>query len=142
MKRAHAADLVALAGALIIASPPPLQSLFWTVIPQVMLPVPLLNVICTNIPGSPVPLYALGKRMLSSYPHVPTGYDLGVGIAVQSYAGKLFFGLTTDTHAAPDADRLRDFIRVSFDELARAARVPKRAARPRKAKAMAAGAGR
>lgn len=129
MKRAHAADLVALAGALIISAPPPLQSLFWSVIPQVMLPVPLLNIICTNVPGSPVPLYAMGRRMLSMYPHVPTGYDLGVGIAVQSYDGRLQFGLTTDTVAAPDANKLSDFIHISFEELARAAGARKSAAR-------------
>jgi diacylglycerol O-acyltransferase / wax synthase len=141
MKRAHVADLVALAGAMIIASPPPIQSLFWTVIPQLMLPVPLLNLICTNVPGSPVPLYALGRRMLASYPQVPTGYDLGVGIAVQTYAGKLFFGLTADTVAAPDAGRLRDLIRTCFEELARAAGARRRRARAPKAKVMAAGAG-
>jgi hypothetical protein len=52
------------------------------------LPVPLLNVICTNVPGSPTPLYL---------------------------------------------DRLRDYVQVAFDQLAKAAGLRKtpRAARPR-----------
>jgi hypothetical protein len=59
--------------------------------------------------------------MIASYPQVPTGYDLGVGCAVQSYDGKLFFGLIADAHAAPDIDRLRDFLVLSFEELKRSA---------------------
>jgi len=92
------------------------------------MPLPLLNMICTNIPGSPTPLYCVGQRMIASYPQVPTGYELGIGCAAQSYNGKIFFGLTSDSHAAPDADRLRDFIQVSFTELCRAAGVKKKMA--------------
>ena len=58
MKSTHAADLVALAASWLGAMPPPMQALFWSAIPDVSLP--LLNMICTNVPGSPVPLYALG----------------------------------------------------------------------------------
>jgi diacylglycerol O-acyltransferase / wax synthase len=123
MKRAGAAHMVGLAASGIAAAPPALQALFWRGLPEVILPVPLLNMICTNVPGSPVPLYTVGRRMLACYPQVPTGYDLGVNCAVQSYDGKLFFGLIADTHAAPDADRLRDFLSVSFLELCRSAGV-------------------
>lgn len=87
------------------------------------LPAPLLNLIYTNVPGSPTALYCVGKRMLSSYPHVPTGYELGVGVAVQSYNGKMCFGLTADAVAAADVKRLRDFIGISWEELCRAAGV-------------------
>jgi hypothetical protein len=75
--------------------------------------------------------------LVASYPAVPTGYELGVGVAVQSYDGKLFFGLTADAHVAPDIARLRDYIRECFEELCKAARVksaPPRAAKPRPAK--------
>ena len=129
MKGARAADLLALAAAWLGSAPPPLQSLFWRSIPLVPLPLPLLNMICTNVPGSPVPLYSVGRRMIASYPQVPTGYELGIGCAAQSYDGKLGFGITSDTDAAPDADRLRDFLRVSFRELCRAAGVKKAAPR-------------
>ncbi len=121
MKRSGAANMVALAAACVAAAPPPLQALLWKGIPQFTLPVPLFNMICTNVPGSPVPLYAAGRRMLESYPVVPTGWDLGINVAVQSYDGKLFFGLIADAHAASDVNRLRDFLYVSFRELRRAA---------------------
>jgi WS/DGAT/MGAT family acyltransferase len=131
MKSVRAAELVGIAASWLGAAPPPAQALFWWGIPLVPLPAPLLNLICTNVPGSPTPLYCVGKRMLSSYPHVPTGYELGVGVAVQSYNGKMCFGLTADAIVVADVKRLRDFIRVSWEELCRAAGVrtaPRRAA--------------
>ncbi|HLK50019.1 MAG TPA: wax ester/triacylglycerol synthase family O-acyltransferase [Bryobacteraceae bacterium] len=128
MKCARAADLVALGAAWLGAAPPPLQALLWQNIPLVPLPLPLFNMICTNVPGSPAPLYSMGRRMLTSYPHVPTGYELGIGCAAQSYDGRVFFGLTSDTDAAPDADRLRDLIHSSFENLCRAAGVRRAAA--------------
>jgi len=129
MKRGGAADLVGLAANWIAAGPPPLQALLWRGISEIILPVPLFNMICTNIHGSAVPLYAVGRRMLASYPQVPTGYDLGVGCAVHTYDGKLFFGLIADAQAAPDVGRLRDFILLSFEELCEAAKLKKARAR-------------
>jgi len=134
MKRGGAAHMVGLAASFIAAAPPPLQALFWRGLPEIILPVPLLNMICTNVPGSRVPLYTVGRRMLACYPQVPTGYDLGVNCAVQSYDGKLCFGLIADAHVAADVGRLRDFLSTSFRELCRAAglkpSVLKRAPRP------------
>jgi diacylglycerol O-acyltransferase len=125
MKRSGAAGLVGLAARWITAAPPPLQAFFWQGIPNVILPVPLFNLICTNVVGSPTPLYAVGRRMLAAYPQVPTGYDLGVGCAVHSYDGKLCFGLIADAHAAPDVDRLRDFLVLAFHELRRSTALKK-----------------
>jgi diacylglycerol O-acyltransferase len=126
MKRGKAADLVALAASCIATAPPVLQALFWKGITQITLPLPLFNIICTNVGElSPVPLFAAGRRMIAYYPQVPTGYELGIGCAVQSYDGKLFFGLSGDALAAPDVGRLRDFLYVSFRELCRSAGVKK-----------------
>ena len=130
LKRCGALGFVALAAKWLSATPPPLQALFWRTIPEVILPVPLLNMICTNVVGSTVPLYAAGRRMLAAYPQVPTGWELGVGFAAHSYDGKLFFGILADTHAAPDAHRLRDFLVRSFRELHRAAISKKASTKP------------
>jgi len=132
MKNVRAAELVAIAGSCLGASPAPMQELFWQGLPTIALPLPLLNIICTNVPGSRTPLYAAGRRLLASYPQVPTGYELGLGVAVQSYDGKLFFGLTADAHVAPDVGRLREYIRLCFEELCVAAgiRAPQPAVKP------------
>jgi hypothetical protein len=121
MKNVRAAELVAIGASCLGTTPAPVQELFWRGIPMVPLPLPLLNIICTNVPGSRTPLYTVGRRLIASYPHVPTGYELGIGVAVQSYDGKLFFGLTADAHVAPDVARLREYIQASFRELCKAA---------------------
>lgn len=135
MKAARAADLLALAVTWLGAAPPPLQAALWRVLPDVPMPVPLLNMICTNVAGPQMPLYAAGRKMLASYPHVPTGYELGVNCAAQTYDGKLFYGFTADAHAAPDVGVLRDFLKLSFEELCIAAGVRKPARRGRSARA-------
>jgi diacylglycerol O-acyltransferase len=122
MKSSGAAALLGLVAAGIAKTPSPLQALFWWGLPEVIFPVPILNLICTNVPGPPAPLYALGRRMIATYPQVPTGYELGINVAVESYDGKLFFGLIADAHVASDVKRLRDYLYVSFEELRRAAR--------------------
>jgi len=134
MKNSRAAHLVALLATWIGAAPPPLQALFWGTIPTLNLPMPLLNMICTNVPGSPTPLYAAGRKMIACYPHVPTGYELGVNCAIQSYAGKLCCGFTADDGVVPDVERLRDLLHTAFRDLARSAapRAPKKRSAPRK----------
>jgi diacylglycerol O-acyltransferase len=121
LKKSGAVTIAGLAERWFNTVPPILQALFWRNIPDVIMPVSLMNILCTNVVGSPTPLYAAGRRMLAAYPQVPTGYDLGVGCAVHSYDGKLFFGIISDTHAAPDVECFRDFLIESFQELYRAA---------------------
>jgi diacylglycerol O-acyltransferase / wax synthase len=86
-------------------------------------PIPPFNMVSTNVPGPQVPLYAMGKRMVSYYPYVPVGYAIGCGCAIMSYDQKLTFGLTSDTVAMPDVERLKQYLDESFAELRTAAGV-------------------
>lgn len=123
MKSARASHLVALLAAWIGATPPPFQAFFWWGLPQLPLPLSVLNTIVTNVPGHPEPFYAAGRKLLAAYPHVPTGYELGVNIAIYSYDGKLCYGFTADAQVVPDVHKLRDFVTQSFDELCKGAGV-------------------
>jgi len=124
------------------ALPPPLQALAGR-LPLLSTPVPIVHMVATNVPGPQVPLYANGRRLLTLYPHVPAGWDVGMGLAIQSYDQKLFFAFTIDAQAAPDGERMKEFLDASFAELRKAAKVPepvpaakaKRASRRRKAHA-------
>jgi diacylglycerol O-acyltransferase len=122
MKSAHVADLIHLASAWMGITPVPLQALLGPLAGS--LPVPLFNMVCTNVPGPQYPLYLLGREMLTFHPYVPIGGEMGVNCAIQSYNGKLFFGLTADSAAAPDIRRLNDFLEEAFGELRRAAGIP------------------
>jgi WS/DGAT/MGAT family acyltransferase len=75
------------------------------------------NMVVTNVPGPPTPLYLLGARMLEAYPMVPLAMNMGLGVALLSNAGKLFWGFNADWDVIPD---LHDFVlavRGSFAEL-------------------------
>jgi diacylglycerol O-acyltransferase len=75
------------------------------------------NLVCTNVPGPPFPLFLLGARMTESYPLVPLFGHQGVGIALLSYAGKLCWGFSADRDVVPDLHDLVEAVRAAFDEL-------------------------
>ena len=52
------------------------------------------SVLISNVPGIPVTLYLAGARMLHFFPVSIPYHELGVNITVQSYAGRLEFGVT------------------------------------------------
>jgi diacylglycerol O-acyltransferase / wax synthase len=110
-KVAEGVNLVTnLAGAI----PVPVQALFGALATS---PFPPFNLVCTNVPGPQIPLYAMGQRLEAYYPHVPVGWDLGVCCAIFSYHQSLHVGLNSDVRACPDVERLRDFFDESFAEL-------------------------
>ena len=82
----------------------------------------LFNLTVTNVPGPRKPLYAFGAKLEEVLPLVPLAADHAVGIAVVSYCGRVFFGLSGDARAAPDLEVLRDGIDESIRELRTAAR--------------------
>ena len=135
LKNSRVADLIALWASWVGSTPAPIQAMLGPV--AALLPMPPFNLVCTNVPGPQFPLYALGHQMLTYHPYVPIGSEMGVGIAMQSYNQKLYFGLTGDVDAAPDLDRLKKFMDDSFAALRKAAGVMP-AHKPRRARARAA----
>jgi len=79
------------------------------------------NLVVTNVPGPPEPLYLLGARMLEVYPMVPLFVNLGLGIALFSYAGKIWWGLNADWDVVPDLHDFVSDIQAAFAELCNAA---------------------
>ena len=75
------------------------------------------HMVVTNVPGPQVPLYLLGSRMIETYPVVPLLDGLGLGIALFSYDGKLFWGFNADYDLVPDLDQFVVFVREAFEEL-------------------------
>ncbi len=77
----------------------------------------LYNVLVTNVPGPPRPLYAMGARMLDMYPVVPLAGGQSVAIGVTSYDGGMHYGLTADRDAMPDVELLAEALTDSLAEL-------------------------
>ena len=80
-----------------------------------------LQTVTTNVPGPQYPLYVVGRRMVYSYPYVPIMGSVRVSIAIFSYCGRLFFGITGDYDTVTDIDVLRDGIEEGMRELVLAA---------------------
>ena len=76
----------------------------------------------TNVPGPQQPVQTLGRRMLESYPFVPVVGSIRIVVAIFSYDGGLYFGVTGDYDGAPDIDVLTDGHRPRDEGSARARR--------------------
>jgi diacylglycerol O-acyltransferase len=134
LKRMRAAEFVGFAGGLFATIPSPIWAAIGPVASQ--LPLSLCNIIITNVPGPQTPIYLLGHEMLSWYPYVPIGGEMGVNTAILSYNGMAYFGFSCDVGAVPDPENLEKFVSMSFAELCDASKKRKgKAATSSRAKA-------
>jgi WS/DGAT/MGAT family acyltransferase len=83
---------------------------------------PFFNVIVTNVPGPPVPLYALGARLLEAFPIVPLAGNQSMSIAALSYDGQLNLGVLSDPVTCPDASVFCQAVQSCFGVLTERAR--------------------
>ena len=71
----------------------------------------------TNVPGPQQPVHTLGRRLLESFPFVPVLGPVRVVVAIFSYDGGLYFGVTGDADSAPDVDVLTSGIERGMADL-------------------------
>jgi len=76
-----------------------------------------INSIVTNVPGPQFPLYMQGARLLEMYPQVPLLQNMGLGIALFSYDGRLCWGFNADRELVPDLGVFRTAVEESFERL-------------------------
>jgi hypothetical protein len=90
-----------------------------------------INSIVTNIPGPQVPLYLQGAKLISLFPQVPLLGDMGLGIALMSYNGKICWGFNANPDVIPDLEAFVSLIRTTIDRVADAAGVSLSDSKPR-----------
>ncbi|MCT9929307.1 wax ester/triacylglycerol synthase family O-acyltransferase [Planotetraspora sp. A-T 1434] len=77
-----------------------------------------VNLIVSNVPGPPVPLYMCGARMLSYHPmSVVTDLTGGISITCVSYDGRLDFGIVACPSRVPDVWSVIGHLHESMEEL-------------------------
>jgi diacylglycerol O-acyltransferase / wax synthase len=74
------------------------------------------NLVISNVPGAPVPLYLAGAEFLSFHPLSIIMHGLGLNITIQTYAGRVDFGIIADKKALPHATDLANAIEAAFAE--------------------------
>ena len=78
-----------------------------------------MNLVITNIPGPPIPLYLRGAKFLRVFPYVEVIDNEGLTIAVVSYEDQLHFGITADRDVLPDLGDVAAAIEHEFAVLAK-----------------------
>ena len=81
------------------------------------------NMVVTNVPGPPFRVYFLGSPLREVYPLVPLFENQGLGIALFSYDGGLYWGFNADWDAVPDLHDVVGDVEREFKLLADAAGV-------------------
>ncbi len=82
---------------------------------------PVINVIMSNVPGPPWPLYLAGARLVAIHPMGPIFDDCGLNITVISYLDNVDFGFLACRELVPDVDELAAFVPDALTELKKAA---------------------
>jgi diacylglycerol O-acyltransferase / wax synthase len=83
-----------------------------------------VNLVVTNVPGPPVPLYLAGARLLELFPMMPVMGNLTLVVGVVSYAGQLNLTAIADQDSCPDVEVFTQDMRATLDDLARSVLVP------------------
>ena len=78
---------------------------------------PPFNLIISNVPGPPEPLYSAGARLEHFYPVSTIVDGQGLNMTVQSYNGNLDFGFISCRELVPDLWSLTDDLHESLQEL-------------------------
>jgi diacylglycerol O-acyltransferase / wax synthase len=77
------------------------------------------NVAISNVPGPQVPLYLAGARMVTFHPLSIVMHGLALNITIQTYAGRVDFGIVADKKAVPHLQDLADALEAAFEEAKR-----------------------
>lgn len=73
--------------------------------------------VMTNVPGPLEPLYLAGARLRQPLFWVPQSGDIGMGVSILSYDGRVQFGLIVDRDLVPDPERIVQRFASEFDKL-------------------------
>jgi diacylglycerol O-acyltransferase len=83
------------------------------------------NINVTNVPGPQFPLYAGGAQLLEVWPFAPLYPSMGLGVAIVSYNGDAYFGLTADPGIVPDVEEFTAKLREAAAECTALADAPR-----------------
>jgi len=78
---------------------------------------PIHNLVISNVPGPPFPLYFAGAELKAAYPMGPVMEGAGLNITVMSYRDSVDFGFMVCDDLLPDVWDLADAVQPAFAEL-------------------------
>ena len=78
------------------------------------------NLVISNVPGPPMPLYFMGARIEALYPLGPVFHGAGLNITVMSNAGMVHVGAIACRESVPDGDALVRHFPAELERLRKA----------------------
>ena len=75
------------------------------------------SVVVSNVPGPREPLYLAGARIAQQFFWVPQAGDIGVGISLLTYDGRVHFGLIADRNLIADPSDVARRFNDEFERL-------------------------
>ncbi|MEV0067996.1 MULTISPECIES: wax ester/triacylglycerol synthase family O-acyltransferase [unclassified Amycolatopsis] len=106
----------------------PFAASAWAIRGAARLPQHNIVTVTTNVPAPPGELTVTSREVLELYPYVPIALRLRTGVAMLTYRGCVFFGVTVDRATVPDPRFLADAVVAELDALKTAAVSASRAA--------------
>ena len=73
--------------------------------------------VLTNVPGPQQPLYLVGSKMKEIMFWVPQNGNIGIGISILSYNGKVFFGMISDHRLVAEPSKIISRFKEEFEKL-------------------------
>lgn len=73
--------------------------------------------VLTNVPGPQKPIYLAGSRMKEMMFWVPQNGNVGLGISILSYDGKVMFGLISDRRLVAEPSKIISRFKGEFEKL-------------------------
>jgi diacylglycerol O-acyltransferase len=83
-----------------------------------------VNLVVSNVPGPPIPLYLAGAPLLEVFPLLPPMGNLTLVVAALSCDGQLNLLAAADRDSCPDVEVFAHGVRAALDGLARSALAP------------------
>jgi WS/DGAT/MGAT family acyltransferase len=78
---------------------------------------PVHNLVISNVPGPPFPLYLAGAELVAAYPMGPIMDGAGLNVTVLSYRHHIDIGFMADRELVPDIWDMADAVRPAFEQL-------------------------
>ncbi len=78
---------------------------------------PIHNLVISNVPGPPFPLFMAGAQLETIYPLGPVMEGAGLNVTVLSYCGSIDFGFMCASDLMPDIWDLAGDVHPAFEEL-------------------------
>jgi len=75
------------------------------------------SAVMTNVPGPQKPLFMSGCRVAQQMFWVPQSGDIGMGLSILTYDGRVQIGLVTDRGLVPDPDAIAARFALEFERL-------------------------